>query len=203
MIVISVYSEGGGGAEMIAWLGSPERTESRVILLDRDGVLNVNRVDYIKSPEEVCFYPDALQALGMLGRQGVEVILISNQSGVNRGYITWKNFWRIHQGVVDMVEEQGGKVLAAFYCPHRPDEKCDCRKPAPGMIQAACRFAGVEPGRTFFVGDSITDMEAAQNAGCPGIMIRREDAAARQDISRTPAEPVFSSLLDAVLSAYR
>ena len=72
------------------------------------------------------------------------------------------------------VEEYGGSIEAAFYCPHRPDEKCECRKPAPAMILAACRFAGIDPGQTFFIGDSDSDMRAAENAGCPGIRIRRE-----------------------------
>ena len=85
---------------MLAWLSSPQPEKSRFILLDRDGVLNVNRPDYVKSFEEVCFYPDALEALELLNRNGIGVILISNQSGVNRGLIHWDDFWGTHEGIV-------------------------------------------------------------------------------------------------------
>jgi D-glycero-D-manno-heptose 1,7-bisphosphate phosphatase len=170
--------------------------------LDRDGVLNVNRPDYVKNFEEVCFYPDSLEALKLLKDNGTGVILISNQSGVNRGLIHWDDFWATHEGVIRQVEEHGGNIAAAFYCPHRPDEKCECRKPAPTMILAACRFAGVDPDRTFFVGDHESDMQAAKNAGCPGILICRAGNATRQTDACASGEPYFTTLLDAVSSIY-
>jgi D-glycero-D-manno-heptose 1,7-bisphosphate phosphatase len=186
---------------MLVWLSSPHPKNSRFLLLDRDGVLNVNRPDYVKSFEEVCFYPDALKALKFLNRNDIGVILISNQSGVNRGLIHWHDFWLTHEGVVRRVEEYGGSILAAFYCPHRPDEKCECRKPAPAMILAACRFAGINPDQTFFVGDHESDIRAAENAGCPGIRICRGGDAAQTDICASE-QPFFATLLDAVLSIY-
>jgi len=185
--------------EMLAWLSSPQPKNSRFLLLDRDGVLNVNRPDYIKSLEEVCFYQDALEALKLLNRKDIGVILISNQSGVNRGLIHWDDFWKTHEGVIRRVEECGGSIAAAFYCPHRPDEKCECRKPAPAMILTACRFAGIDPGQTYFVGDSESDMRAAETAGCPGIRICRGGDAPQTDIG-TSKQPCFTTLLDAVLS---
>ncbi len=182
---------------MISWLGFARPGYSRFLLLDRDGVLNVNRPDYVKSFDEVCFYPEALEALRVLESNGTGVILISNQSGINRGLIEWDDFWLIHEGVIRQVEAHGGSILAAFYCPHRPDEECECRKPAPAMILAACRFAGINPGHTFFIGDAGSDMFAAENAGCPGIRIYRGDTA--QKDMRAPPGPCFSTLLDAVL----
>ena len=188
---------------MFAWLNSPRPGNSRFLLLDRDGVLNVNRPDYVKNLDEVRFYRDALKALKFLNVNDTGVILISNQSGINRGLISWDDFWVMHEGVIRQVEKHGGSIQAAFYCPHRPDEKCACRKPAPAMILAACRFAGIDPGQTFFIGDHESDMKAAANAGCPGIRICRcADAAARGDVCAS-GEPCFESLLDAVLSIYR
>lgn len=184
---------------MLVWLSCPQSQYSRFILLDRDGVLNVNRPDYVKSLDEVCFYQEALEALGLLKSKDVGVILISNQSAVNRGLISMDSFWLIHEAVIRQAEESGGHILAAFYCPHRPNENCDCRKPAPAMISAACRFAGIEPGETFFIGDSESDMTAARNAGCHGIKLCRPGVAAETDV-RASGEPCYTSLMDAVLS---
>ncbi len=182
---------------MLVWLGSAKPRHRRFLLLDRDGVVNVNRPDYVKSLAEVCFYPEALEALGLLERNGIGVILISNQSGINRGLIAWDDFWEMHEGVLGRVEESGGAIQAAFYCPHRPDERCECRKPAPAMIFASCRFAGIDPAQTFFAGDSASDMEAAGNAGCRGVRILRTQT----DLSM-PEAPGYKTLLDAVVSIY-
>jgi D-glycero-D-manno-heptose 1,7-bisphosphate phosphatase len=183
--------------EMLVWFSSPQPNNSRFLLLDRDGVLNVNRPDYIKSLEEVCFYQDALEALKLLNRNGIGAILISNQSGINRGLIRWDDFWKIHERVIRQVEECGGSIAAAFYCPHRPDENCECRKPAPAMILNACRFAGIDPGQTYFVGDRESDMRAAENAGCPGIRICRGGDAPQTEFN-TSEQPGFTTLLEAV-----
>ncbi len=185
---------------MLAWLGSPKPECDRVILLDRDGVVNVNRPDYIKTPAEISIYEDCLEAMRVLEQKGVGVILVSNQSGINRGLINWEDFRQIHEEVIRRVGECGGRIHAAFYCPHRPDENCECRKPAPGMLFAACRFAGIKPWQTFFVGDSPSDMLAAQNAGCPGVRIVRTQGEGT-DTGSSP-EFVFQTLLGAVLSIY-
>ena len=93
---------------MLVWLSSPQPKNSRFLLLDRDGVLNVDRPDYVKSFEEVCFYDDALEALKLLNRCDIGVILISNQSGVDRGLIPWKDFWETHEGVIRQIEDWAG-----------------------------------------------------------------------------------------------
>ena len=116
-----------GPVKMLVWLSSAQPENSRFLLLDRDGILNVDRPDYIKSFEEVCFYGDALEAIKHLNRNDIGVILISNQSGVNRGLISWSDFWGTHEGIIRRVEEYGGSIAAAFYCPHSPDERCECR----------------------------------------------------------------------------
>jgi D-glycero-D-manno-heptose 1,7-bisphosphate phosphatase len=186
---------------MLVWLSSPRPGNSLFLLLDRDGVLNEDRPDYVKSSEEVRFYPDALEALRLLKENDTGVILVSNQSGVNRGLIQWDDFWATHEEVVRQVEEHGGSILAAFYCPHRPDENCECRKPAPAMIFAACRFAGVDPRQTYFVGDRESDMKAAETAGCRGIRIYRDDGDRRKDVCNS-GEPYFTTLLDVVSNIY-
>ncbi len=183
---------------MLSWFDSPQAPYSRYLLLDRDGILNENRADYVKSMEEVKFYPDALEALGLLCSRKIGVILISNQSGINRGLISWQNFWRMHEGIIERVEQFGGSILAAYYCPHRPDEKCGCRKPSAAMLLAACRFAGIEPSQTSFIGDHETDMQAAAGAGCRGIRVCRGDQPHPTDTC-TAGYPVHTSLLEVVV----
>jgi D-glycero-D-manno-heptose 1,7-bisphosphate phosphatase len=187
--------------KMLVWFNSPKANNSRFLLLDRDGILNVNRPDYVKSFKEVVFYPDALEALRLLKERDIGVVLISNQSGLNRGFITWGDFWDMHQGVIKQVEECGGKIFATFYCPHRPDENCECRKPSHAMILAACRYLGIKPSEAHFIGDHETDMAAAKNAGCGGIRVCRHNAGGNTDTCASGA-PAFASLLEAILSIY-
>lgn len=186
---------------MLVWFDSPHPKNSRFLLLDRDGILNKNRPDYVKSLQEYEFYPDALVALRLLKELDIGVILASNQSGINRGFIAWNDFWGMHGGMLQQVEESGGKILATFYCPHRPDELCGCRKPKPAMLRAACRFAGIKPSETFFIGDHETDIQAANNAGCRGIRLCRKDVQGNTDICFS-GEPYYTTLLDAVRDLY-
>jgi D-glycero-D-manno-heptose 1,7-bisphosphate phosphatase len=183
---------------MLIWLNHPIAGTQRFLLLDRDGVLNENRPDYVKNIQEYRFYADSLQALSLLHKNHVAVILVSNQSGINRGFINRTDFWGMHDGMLRGVEESGGNILAAFYCPHRPDENCSCRKPAPAMILAAGRLFGIPLGETFFIGDHDTDMEAARRAGCKGIRICRNG----ETDTCGSAERAYFGLLDAVLDLY-
>lgn len=186
---------------MLVWLSSAAASNSRFLLLDRDGIINENRPDYVKSVQEIHLFPDALQALALLHGKGVGVVLVSNQSGLNRGIITWDDFWDMHFEVVRIVEQKGGAILAAFYCPHRPDENCECRKPAPAMLLEACRFLCAEPGETIFIGDQDSDIEAAKNAACRGVRVYREAVDPGQGPGKAGA-PVFPTLLDAVWAVY-
>ncbi len=133
------------GFSMLIWINSPQARSREFLFLDRDGVINEDRPDFITSWQDVRFYPDALDALRWLKEHGVQVILISNQSGLNRGIVHWESFWEIHHGMMETIQRAGGEILAAFYCPHRPDERCDCRKPRPDMILEASRIYGIPP----------------------------------------------------------
>ncbi|MGV8074299.1 MAG: D-glycero-alpha-D-manno-heptose-1,7-bisphosphate 7-phosphatase [Syntrophobacteraceae bacterium] len=158
---------------MLSWISSPEPPTRSFIFLDRDGIINVDRPDYIKHWREFQFYPDALESLRWLSDHGINVILISNQSALNRGITEWEDFWNLHNCMVQAIRNAGGDILAAFYCPHRPDENCSCRKPAPGMILAASRLYRIDLERTYLVGDRITDVEAAKRAGCKAVLLNR------------------------------
>jgi D-glycero-D-manno-heptose 1,7-bisphosphate phosphatase len=101
------------------------------------------------------------------------VVIISNQSGLNRGLIRWSDFWFMHQQMVRFIREAGGDLLAAFYCPHRPDESCGCRKPSPSLLLSASQLFQVLPESTVFVGDRITDIQAAVAAGSKPVLLER------------------------------
>lgn len=158
---------------MLIWINSPQPRSREIVFLDRDGVINEDRPDFITSWHDVRFYPDALDALKLLHEQKVQVILISNQSGLGRGIIHWESFWEIHHRMMELIRQAGGDILAAFFCPHHPDDDCECRKPKPGMILEAARIYDIPLGTCTMIGDRRTDLEAAAQAGCRGVLLDR------------------------------
>lgn len=141
------------------------------VFLDRDGVIIKNRFDYVKSWRDVCFLPNALEALERLNRTKFKVILVTNQSVVGRGIITPRQAMEINQLVIAKIELQGGRVDASYLCPHHPDNGCDCRKPAPGMLLRAARELNLDLSHSYLIGDAISDIQAAQNVGVQGILV--------------------------------
>lgn len=144
-----------------------------VVFLDRDGVINQDSPQYIKSWSEFEFIPGSLEALAALNRSGFEVIIITNQSAVNRGLISENDLERMHYQLQVVVQSRGGRILDIFYCPHLPGERCSCRKPHPGMIEQASRKYGLDLQTTTLVGDSTRDIECARNAGCGKALLVR------------------------------
>ena len=179
---------------MLIWINSPEPISNRFVFLDRDGVINEDSPLYIKNRREFRFYPDALEGLRLLRENRVNAILISNQSGLNRGIIKREDFWEMHDHMIRGIREAGGEMLATFYCPHRPQEACACRKPSPAMILAASNLYKIPLTRqTVMIGDRLKDIEAATRAGCAGILIERS--------SITP-EPVDSQADNTTFERY-
>ncbi len=158
---------------MLSWINSPKRPEGDLVFLDRDGVINIDQSGYIKHWSEFRFFPDSLEALKMLAEARFDVILISNQSGLNRGLIRWDDFWGLHNLMIQTIRDAGGDILAAFYCPHRPDENCSCRKPSPEMILTAARIYHIPLQSAYMIGDRGIDIEAGKRAGCMSILLDR------------------------------
>jgi len=141
------------------------------IFLDRDGVINENRADYVKSWEEVRFLSGVFGPLMRLARSPFTVVIASNQSVVNRSIVAQAEVEEINRRMVELIQFHGGRIDEVFYCPHRPDENCDCRKPRPGLLlQAAERFE-LDLGRSYFVGDALSDIKAALAVGCRPILV--------------------------------
>lgn len=141
------------------------------IFLDRDGVINQNRADYVKSWSEYNFLPGVFSALNHLARSNYLIIVISNQSPISRGLMRKKRVEDINARMQFEIEQQGGRVDAIYYCPHKPSDKCNCRKPAPGMLLQAADELEIDLASSYFVGDAVSDIEAAFAAGCQPVYV--------------------------------
>jgi len=141
------------------------------VLLDRDGVINRNRSDYVKSWEEFEFLPRSLAALRMLAEHDVTVIVVTNQSAVGRGLLALGELERIHDRMKSEVEAHGGRIDAILCCPHAPSDGCACRKPRPGLLLEAMKRFSIDPDLCYVVGDSTNDLLAARAVGIPFIMV--------------------------------
>jgi D-glycero-D-manno-heptose 1,7-bisphosphate phosphatase len=138
----------------------------KLVILDRDGTINADSDEYIKSPEEWMPLPGALEAIARLNHAGWHTVIASNQSGLGRGLFDVASLNDMHAKMHKMLSAQGGRIDAVFYCPHSPDEGCHCRKPLPGLFEQIGERFGVELKGTPVVGDGLRDMQAAAAAGC-------------------------------------
>ena len=144
----------------------------KFIILDRDGVINSDSSEYIKSPDEWDPMPGSVKAIKILTDNDFNVIVITNQSGINRGLISYEAFTRINMKMLDVITRAGGSIHSILYCPHTPDEPSTTRKPLPGMfLEASSRF-NFDLKTTYAVGDSPRDIEAAKLAQCIPIAVR-------------------------------
>ena len=144
----------------------------KLIILDRDGVINQDSEDYIKSVDEWLPIPGSIEAIADLSKAGYTVAVATNQSGISRGFFDEYELAAMHQKMCALVEEEGGQISGVFFCPHGPEDECDCRKPKTGLIQQIeCEF-GTNVDRLPFVGDSSKDLMCAKLAGCTPILVR-------------------------------
>jgi D-glycero-D-manno-heptose 1,7-bisphosphate phosphatase len=144
-----------------------------VIFLDRDGVINYDSSEYIKRWDEYTFIPGSLEAIAELTRAGYTLILITNQSIIGRKMVPTAVLDDIHRRMGQAVADAGGVIYDIFYCPHRPDDHCDCRKPEPGLIFQAKEKHGIDLLRTVMIGDNVKDVLCGQNAGCGATILVR------------------------------
>lgn len=145
------------------------------IFLDRDGVINRNRPDYVKSWAEFEFLPGVLEALRRLAATPYSIAIASNQPAIGRGLVTRETVDEIHRRMMEAIREAGGRLDAIYYCPHCADDGCDCRKPRPGLLLRAAEELNVDLAASWFIGDSLRDVEAALAAGAQPILVRTAD----------------------------
>lgn len=143
-----------------------------LIILDRDGVINEDSADFIKSAAEWHPVPGSLEAIASLNRAGHRVTVATNQSGLARGLFSVQDLTAIHQKMHDALTHVGGHLDGIFYCPHHPDENCSCRKPKPGLLIDIMERFGVPSSEVWMIGDAKRDLLAAKAAGCHGILVK-------------------------------
>ncbi len=143
----------------------------RAVFVDRDGVICRNRDDYVKSWQEFVFLPGALEALTRLARLSLRIVVITNQSAINRGLVSVDVVEDINARMMSAIEAAGGRVDRVLYCPHRPDEHCACRKPRPGMLLAAADALKLDLSHSYLIGDAASDVQAGRAVGCRSYLV--------------------------------
>lgn len=143
----------------------------RAIFLDRDGVICENRADHVKSWAEFEFLPGVKKSLASLSHLGLPIIVITNQAAVGRGIITTPEVEEIHHRMVAEIVASGGRIDRILYCPHRPEDGCDCRKPKPGMLLQAAKEMGIDLTESYLIGDAATDIQAGYQVGCRTFLV--------------------------------
>lgn len=141
------------------------------VFLDRDGVINKDSVEYIKTPSEFEFIPKSPEAVALLTQNGFKVIVITNQSMIGRNISTKETLDAVFEKMKAGVETAGGRITDIFYCPHVPEDHCSCRKPKPGLIFQAQKKYQINLARSFMVGDSEKDIVCARAAGCANAVL--------------------------------
>ena len=175
----------------------------KIVVLGRDGILNEYREDHVKAPEEWEPVPGALEAVARLNHTGWHVVVATNQSGIGRGMIDMASVNAVHAHMHQQLIAFGGRIDAVFFCPHAPEEACDCRKPLPGMLLDIARRYGVDPERLVMASDTPRDLQAAQAAGCEPHLVLSGRAAALDGPARARmVEQVPGTRVHASLSAF-
>lgn len=168
----------------------------KLVILDRDGVINEDSDEYIKSTAEWKPVPGSLEAIALLTQAGYQVYIASNQSGIGRGLFDFDALFAIHERLQRAVAEVGGRISGIEFAPEHPDEASEMRKPAPGMLKDLARRLGIGLEGVPFVGDSESDIEAARGAGARPILVLTGKGA-RTNSARSPDDvPVYKDLAE-------
>lgn len=172
------------------------------MFLDRDGVINQNRADYVKRWEEFRFLPSAIPALRALAASPFLVVVLTNQSAVGRGLMTMEAVEEINRRMCGEVAAAGGRIDAVYCCPHLSEDGCSCRKPLPGLFLQAANDWGIELDASYCIGDKVSDMEAGRSAGCRGILVLTGEGVsqAEQLLGLYPVVPDLLHAVELVLS---
>lgn len=180
-----------------------------LVILDRDGVINRDSDEFIKSPDEWRPLKGSLEAMAKLSQAGYEIVVLTNQSGIGRKLLSADQLGQIHGRMIEHLRQLGGQVQTILFCPHHPDDECECRKPKPGMYTELGNRLGINFNGVFSVGDSIRDLQAAKAAGATPVLVktgngrkslRTIDKQPELELSSTPVFDNLSGFVDALLA---
>ena len=177
----------------------------KLVILDRDGVINEDSDEYIKSVDEFVPLPGSLAAIARLNRAGYTVAVATNQSGIGRGMFDHATLDTMHEKLRRLLAEEGGRVDHIFYCPHSPEDACDCRKPLPGLMRQIAEHYGVSLQGVPVIGDSLRDLEAARAVGAQPILVRtgkgERTLAAGKGLEGVPVYADLAAAVDDLVSS--
>jgi D-glycero-D-manno-heptose 1,7-bisphosphate phosphatase len=166
----------------------------RVVILDRDGTVVIDR-HYLSDPDGLMFLPGAAEGLRSMYSQGCRLVVITNQSGVGRGMFSIETLERMNVRLREMVRQSGARLERIYYCPHRPEDACLCRKPGTGLMTEAAGELGFDPRQAVVIGDKPTDVEFGRNSGATTLLIASDPSSARACSAR--ADHVVRDLREA------
>ncbi len=167
----------------------------KMIILDRDGIINYDSDEYIKSPDEWHAIPGSLEAIAQLNRAGFHVMIATNQSGIGRGYYDVEMLDLIHEKMFAELAAVGGHIDEIFFCPHLPSDHCHCRKPEPGLLLQIQQKYDIDLRTVYFIGDKWTDAQAAIAAHCNPLLVL---ANTKEIVMHSVIVPRFATLMEAV-----
>jgi len=162
----------------------------RAVFLDRDGTININ-VNYLDSPDNFKMYKGVAEGIKLLNENNFLIIVITNQSGIARGFFSKKTLENIHKKMIEELKEKGAKVDAIYYCPHHPDDNCDCRKPRTGLLKKAVENFDISTVSSYFIGDRMLDVEAGYKIGCKTILVPEDKEKVKKEMKEYKIEPDY------------
>lgn len=157
------------------------RRKQPALFLDRDGVIIENRSNHVRAWQDVAFLPGALSALSALANSDYRVIVVTNQSVIGRGLVSAQDVIDIHQRIVAVVAQRGGRIDASYMCPHAPEDECACRKPQPGLLLQAANEWDIDLAQSIMIGDALSDLAAGQAAGVGQTVLVRTGRGRQQE----------------------
>ena len=152
-------------------MGKPRMIRNRYVVLDRDGTINVER-HYLSDPDQVQLLPGAVSGLDLMKKMGLGLVVITNQSGVGRGYFDLPQLDLIHRRLRGLLDEGKVSLDGIYFCPHRPEEDCACRNPKPGLLLRSAEELNFDPRDCFVIGDQTSDMELGRRVGGTTLLVR-------------------------------
>ncbi len=171
------------------------------IFLDRDGVIIENCPNYVRTWADVQIFDQALTALAKIKRSPLKIVIVTNQSAIGRGIITFEQAHSINTRLVTTIVQAGGRVDGVYMCPHKPDDLCDCRKPKPGLLMQAAKDLAIDLGRSIMIGDAISDLLAGRLAGVQEIALVCTGRGSAQNQITVPPELGYFSVYDTLEDA--
>jgi len=153
-------------------MGGIFSSQSKLILLDRDGVINEDSDEYVRSVSEWVPIPGSIEAISNLSKEGYILAVVTNQSGIGRKYFTQEVLCDMHNKLYTLVEKEGGKIATIVFCPHLPQDNCNCRKPAVGLVKQVEQRLKISAKNAWFVGDSYKDIQVALTCDCNPVLVK-------------------------------